>query len=211
MADRAIRIDYVNKSVTLNPFSAPTPTIPTNRTVSPEEKNWSPVYVDRGVILAPHAGQQEEGPFLFLLDPAEPTSVLTSKAGDGTVITLRTLDANIHGYSGAVVKAFAIHNGSDDDQALVTSPDGKYLKVTQPLKVPTFNFANTTYEDGDTVVFDLSAKSRDLGLDVLGLVGLSTLREYYINLDYRNGLVRLEYDPNHLYYNREINGNQRQD
>ncbi len=207
--DRTIRIDYVNKTVTLNPFSTPAPTVPTNRTVTAEEKNWTPVYLSHGVILAPTL-VNKKGPFLFMLDPAEPQSIITSKAGDGTIITLRTLDTNIHGYSGAIVKAFPTYNGSDDDHALVLAPDGKYLKVTQPLKVPTFNFANTTYLDGDTIVFDLSPKSRDLGEDIYGLIGLSTLREYFINLDYRNGLVRLEYDPDHRYYNREINGNQRQ-
>ena len=208
-ADRVIRIDYVQKTVTLTPFPTPAPTVPTNRTIAADEKNWSPVYVDRGVILAPTL-INKKGPFLFLLDPAEPQSIIASKAGDGTIITLRGLDINIHGYSGAIVKAFPVHNSADDDHALVAGPDGKYLKVSQPLKIPTLNFVNTTYEDGETLVFDLSAKGHDLGVDIFGLVGLSTLREFYINLDYRNGLAKLDYDPNHLYYNREINGNQRQ-
>jgi Aspartyl protease len=44
----------------------------------------------------------------------------------------------------------------------------------------------------DVLALDLSNLSRHYGLDVIGVLGVSALRQYVLTVDYRNGLVRIE-------------------
>jgi hypothetical protein len=47
----------------------------------------------------------------------------------------------------------------------------------------------------DTVTFDLSKVSRQTGTELSGFLGFAMLRLLEIKLDYRDGLVGLDYDP----------------
>ena len=43
-----------------------------------------------------------------------------------------------------------------------------------------------------------------MGVKIGGLLGFSILREYSIDIDYRNGLIVLRYDTQHRYTTREF-------
>ena len=47
----------------------------------------------------------------------------------------------------------------------------------------------------DIVTFDLSTLSRHTGTELSGFLGFAMLRQLELKLDYRDGLVDLEYDP----------------
>ena len=47
----------------------------------------------------------------------------------------------------------------------------------------------------DIVTFDLSTLSRHPGTELSGFLGFAMLRQLELKLEYRDGLVDLEYDP----------------
>ena len=65
----------------------------------------------------------------------------------------------------------------------------------------TFNFAHLSQKAYEVYSFDTSNISRDTGLEISGLIGASTLKFLKIHIDYRDGLVKFEYDPNRGFRN----------
>jgi hypothetical protein len=51
----------------------------------------------------------------------------------------------------------------------------------------------------NVTTFDMSGISRGVGMDVSGFLGASTLNVLTIFIDYRDGLMKFEYDPNRGY------------
>jgi hypothetical protein len=49
------------------------------------------------------------------------------------------------------------------------------------------------------VAFDTSRLSKDLGLDVSGLIGITALGQTTMSIDYRDGLVKFAYDAHRGY------------
>jgi hypothetical protein len=209
--DRLIRIDYVQRQVALTPYPEP-PTGLSDRAVAPNQKDWSPVYMAGSNILLPTL-VNKKGPAMFLLDTGAFVSILSPTLNSQVLLSMHDKDSNIHGSSGVIVKTIPKYGGSEMEvnNPEVLGPNGKFLHVSAPIKIPTLRFANTEFNDDEALSFDITPKSHDTGVEIGGLLGFSTLREFYIDLDYRNGLVRLTYDPKHLYITREYDRTKRPD
>jgi hypothetical protein len=57
------------------------------------------------------------------------------------------------------------------------------------------SFAGVTLKESPIVPFNTAAFTDDSGMEIFGLVGLKTLSRTTIHLDYRDGLVKFDFDP----------------
>ena len=206
--DHLIHIDYVAKLLALSSLPAPAglaqplSTAPTDPYISPEQKNLvsglcrrrKPRHADNDqqarTIFLPHRHRRATR---TILAPAVESSVL----GSGQDLTL-----NLIGTSGPFVKVMPREGGADVQLTSVRSPDGTLLKVTNPAKMPMYRFTRNEFTDDSAVSFDLSPKSHDLGYEVSGLFGFYILRNYFLDINYRDGLVQILYDQNQRYLTR---------
>jgi len=51
------------------------------------------------------------------------------------------------------------------------------------------------------ISFDTSGLSKAAGIEISGFLGNTVLRELSISIDYRDGLIKFAYDPNHGNHN----------
>lgn len=206
--DHLIHIDYVAKLLALDPFPArpdSTPggvSAPTDPYVAPEEKDWSPVYVAGSNILVPTM-INKKGPFSFLLDTGTNRTVLAPDVADRVVGSKRDLTLNLTGTSGAIVKVVPRDGGPETDRTNVRGADGTLIPVTTPAKVPMYRFTVNEFTDPAAISFDLSPKSSNTGVEVSGLLGFYVLKNYFLDINYRDGLVQIRYDQNQRYKARE--------
>jgi hypothetical protein len=63
----------------------------------------------------------------------------------------------------------------------------------------TFNFAHLSQKAHDVVAFDTSRISKNVGMEISGFLGATTLNLLAIHIDYRDGLVKFDYNPNRGY------------
>jgi tetratricopeptide (TPR) repeat protein len=59
----------------------------------------------------------------------------------------------------------------------------------------TFRFAQLSERDHHVYTFDTSNISREMGMEISGFLGSTTLELLTIHIDYRDGLVKFDYDP----------------
>jgi hypothetical protein len=76
---------------------------------------------------------------------------------------------------------------------------GDVKKVYSANKI-VFRFANLSQEVDDVLAFDTSKLSKDDGMEISGLLGATTLNLLTIHIDYRDGLVKFDYDPKRGYH-----------
>jgi hypothetical protein len=64
-----------------------------------------------------------------------------------------------------------------------------------------FQFGGIQQQNNDLFSFDTSGISRAAGMEVSGFLGSTVLRQLTISIDYRDGLIKFEYDPRHGNHN----------
>ncbi len=146
---------------------------PYDRYVAPEMQSYTPVY-RVGPWLIPPAALNGETQRLFILDTgAFATSISPQAARE--VTKLRT-DSHSHviGMSGNVKDVYSADN-------------------------ITFRFAQLSQKTSDVISFDTSRISRGAGMEISGFLGANTLFQLTTHIDYRDGLVKFDYDPKRLY------------
>lgn len=57
------------------------------------------------------------------------------------------------------------------------------------------NFAGVSLKESPIYPFDTAAFTDDSGMEIFGLIGLKTISRTTIHIDYRDGLVKFDYDP----------------
>jgi hypothetical protein len=57
------------------------------------------------------------------------------------------------------------------------------------------SFAGVTLKESPIYPFDTSAFTDDSGTEIFGLLGLKTLARMTIHIDYRDGLMKFDFDP----------------
>jgi hypothetical protein len=118
--------------------------------------------------------QSTNPPKLFILDTGSFSTTISPEAARG-VTKLRTDQwTTVRGISGKVEKVYSADN-------------------------VTFIFANLSQPGRDVVSFDISNISKDTGLEVSGFIGATTLGQLTMHIDYRDGLVKFDYDPKRPY------------
>ena len=65
----------------------------------------------------------------------------------------------------------------------------------------TFEFAGIQQQNNDLYTFDASNVSKSAGMEIAGFLGSTLLRQLTISIDYRDGLVKFDYDSRHGNHN----------
>jgi len=198
--DHVIHIDYVAMTLTLTPLPATGNADLTDQFISPEEKNWSPVYIADSHLLLPTL-INKKGPYLFALDTGSGYSILSPAVTARELAVSGDATLNLQGYAGTIVKVIPREGGAAGivDSTDVRSPSGKLLRVSRPVKLPVYRFTSNEIPDKHAVSFDLTPMSHNLGIEVSGLLGFEILSYFSIDLNYRDGLAQVLFDQNRRY------------
>jgi hypothetical protein len=153
--------------------SAPVAHGPYDRYVAPEMKDYTKVFrVGHNLILP--ASLNASKIKLFIMDTGAWTTVISPQAAREVT--------KVHGDSSIQVRGIA----------------GNVDKVYSADDI-TFRFANLEQKAEGVVAFDTSKISKDEGIEISGFLGATTLRQLTIHIDYRDGLVKFDYDPKRGY------------
>jgi predicted aspartyl protease len=147
---------------------------PFDRYIAPEMKDYTHVYrVGHDLILP--ASLNEKSIKLFIMDTgAWATTISPQAAREVTKVHTESSGMEVHGIGGKVEKLYSAD------------------KIT-------FHFANLSQETEGAIAFDTSKISKSVGLEISGFLGATTLRQLTIHIDYRDGLVKFDYDPKRGY------------
>ena len=111
---------------------------------------------------------------LFILDTGAFTTVISPQAAHEVAKINSEARLQVEGISGKVEKAYVA------DEV-------------------TFNFAHLSREAEGVVSIDTSRISKAVGMEITGFLGADTLYLLTIHIDYRDGLVKFDYDPKRGY------------
>jgi predicted aspartyl protease/tetratricopeptide (TPR) repeat protein len=151
----------------------PKPHGPYDRYVAPEMKDYTPVYRVGHQLLLP-ASVNGGPPRLFILDTGAFTTIVSPQTAAEAGKLHSDDRMRVHGISGEVNKVYSVDN-------------------------LTFSFAHFSQKAREVTSFDTSHTSKNVGIEVSGFLGATTLDLMTMHIDYRDGLVKFEYDPNRGY------------
>ncbi len=151
------------------------PAQPQDRYISPPMKDYSPFFRAGHDIIIP-TRLNGKAARLFLVDTGAFSSAISPEAAR------------------AVTK---IHGG---DPGSVRGLSGDVAKVSFSEAV-LFQFAGIQQQNNDLFSLDTSTMSRGAGLEISGFLGSTVLRQLTISIDYRDGLIKFDYDPRHGNHN----------
>ena len=146
---------------------------PFDRYIAPEMQNWTMIYRVGHDLIIP-ASLDKKVNKLFILDTGSFTTTVTPEA------------------------AREVTKLSSDDQLQVKGIQGTVKKVYRAERV-TFYFAGLAQPAIDVPAFDFPQVSRDVGMEISGFIGATTIGMTTLHIDYRDGLVKFDYDPNRGY------------
>jgi tetratricopeptide (TPR) repeat protein len=140
---------------------------PKDRYIAPEMASWSPTFrVGHELILPTTVNKKTTK--LFIIDTsAQFTGVSRDAASEVTHVRLR-------------------HSPFRLGRA------GRNIIYTDTI---TLQFAEKIQEMDDVTLLDLSKLSKDTGMEITGFIGSSALKFLTLHIDYRDGLVKVDFDP----------------
>ena len=136
-------------------------------------KDWTPVYRIGHNLLLP-ASLNDSRLKLFILDTGAFSTTITPAAAREVTKVHGNSDFEISGISGKVQKVYTADH-------------------------ITFKFAHVSQESSDVIAFDTPLLSKDLGTEVSGFIGITTLGQMTLKIDYRDGLINFQYDAKRGY------------
>jgi hypothetical protein len=145
---------------------------PQDRYVAPEMKTYSRIYRVGHQLLIPTSLNLNPNRKLFILDTGAWSTTISPEAAREFTKLHSDNDYTVRGISGKVQKVYTADNVN-------------------------FYFANIKQPAKEVVSFDTSNISKNTGLEVSGFIGAATLAQLTMHIDYRDGLVKFDYDPNH--------------
>ncbi len=157
------------------PASNTASTGPQDRYLSPTMKDYTPVFRSGHLLIIPTVlnGTTQR---LFMVDSGAFTSTISPEVA-------RTI-TKVHGGSPVGVQGIS----------------GEVKKVSTSDKI-ILTFAGIQQRNNDLISFDTSGLSRSAGVEVSGILGHTVLRELTVSIDYRDGLIKFDYDPHHGNHN----------
>jgi predicted aspartyl protease len=146
---------------------------PYDRYVAPEMKDYTPVYRVGHELILPAAinGNKLK---LFMLDTGAFATTISPQAAREVTKVRSDYFTKVKGLSGNVEKVYMA------DEV-------------------TFSFAHLSQKVNGVVSLDTSRISKDAGMEISGFFGASTLNLLTMHIDYRDGLVKFDYDPKRGY------------
>jgi tetratricopeptide (TPR) repeat protein len=142
-----------------------------DRYVAPDMNGWSP-FARFGHQILINAQLKDGKPRLFILDSGSNHSIL------------------------AVSAAKSVSKIHIDDHARVVGLNGKIKQIYTADHVDVV-FAGLRDPLHDVLVMDMDKLSKDDGTEVSGLIGMDTLIMLTVDIDYRDGLIHLTFNPRH--------------
>lgn len=141
---------------------------PYDRFIAPEMKNFSQVLRFGHALLIPTRVNDDKIAKFFLIDSGGFTTQLSLNAAKLVTKVHEDREMRVRGINGEVDKVYVA------DEA-------------------TLLFGNLRQPTQDVLVLNLKHLSDTMGFEVSGILGFTTLRFLNINIDYRDGLVSMEY------------------
>lgn len=146
---------------------------PYDRYIAPEMKDYTKVYrVGHHLILPASLNGKEIR--LFIMDTGAFTTLISPDAARDVT---------------------HVHNDSFDR---VKGISGE-VKNVYTADTVTFHFAHLAETANDVISIDTSRISKNVNMEISGFIGFNTLKMLTIHIDYRDGLVKFDYDPNRGY------------
>jgi tetratricopeptide (TPR) repeat protein len=140
-----------------------------DRYVDPEMQQWAP-FARVGHQIFINGELKDQKPRLFLLDSGSSASILSIPAAKSAGSVQSDTQHSLTGLSGRVANLYT-EGGVDLN----------FARLRAPLK--------------DVLVINMDSLSSQAGVEVSGIIGLQTLRYLTVDIDYRDGLIHVEYDP----------------
>jgi len=168
-----VTLDYPAQKLILDPLPVKPGNTPAggpeDRYLAPEMKDYMPIYRSGSDLMLPGSINGKRT-MLFVLDTAISDSVLSP------------------------IAAHEIDKGRRDSKYEMREGNGKVDTSFSPGNV-VLSFANFSRNIDRAHTFNTSMFSKDAGMDISGLIGNMTLQGLTMRIDYRDGLVKLIYDP----------------
>jgi hypothetical protein len=194
--DSLIHLDWNAKLLTLTPYPGPAvyaaEITPVDAATPAAEKDWSHAFIDRQRILVP-ALIDKKPVGIFMLDTSYLLNVMAPALAarfhpepDATLA--------IFGVSGDLVRTFQKDGGADLNRTELVDFKGDNLPVRLVSHNVSARFAGNAPPDFGLWSYDINPTSHAAGIEVSAIIGFRVLRQYYFDIDYRNGLVSLKYD-----------------
>lgn len=147
--------------------------LPHNRYIAPEMKDWELVYRVHHHLMMPTL-LNDKVTKLFILDTGAFSTTIQPDVAREVTKVHRNENLRVNGISGDVAK---VYTADDID----------------------FKLGHVEQKSRDVVAFEMPRISRNTGLEVAGLIGITTLGQMTVKIDYRDGLVKFDYDPKRGY------------
>lgn len=150
-----------------------------DRYIAPEMKDYTPVYRSGPYLMLPAnlnagaAGAAKTG--LFLIDTGSWSTAISTEAARQMTRARIDSSMSVEGMNGRVEKVYSVGD-------------------------ITFGFAQLRQKAPQVVAFDTSSISKNAGMEISGFLGASMLGQLTIHLDYRDGLVKFDYDAGRGYH-----------
>jgi hypothetical protein len=169
-----ITLDFPGKKLVLETLPArPQEMVATdglyNRYTAPTMKDYTSILVSGSDLILP-LSLNGKPPLLFLVDNGVGSSV--TSPGAGYELTTGHKDAKFE---------------TRDFKELMSS--------IYTIQDATLSFAGVSLKEAQIFPFDTSVFTDDAGMEISGLIGTKTLYRTTIHIDYRDGLIKFDYDP----------------
>jgi thioredoxin-like negative regulator of GroEL len=174
LSNYLITLDYPAKKLILETLPPrPTDTVGTNglynRYVAPTMKDYTPVLTSGSDLIVP-LSINGSPPMLWVLD----TAVGPSMVWPGAAYQLTT------GHKDPKFE----NRASKANWSVITLSGDNAL-----------SFAGVSLKETPIYPFDTSRFTDDTGMEISGMLGLKTMSRTTVHIDYRDGLVKFDYDP----------------
>jgi tetratricopeptide (TPR) repeat protein len=145
---------------------------PRDRYLSPDMKDYFMVYRDGHNLMIP-TKLNEQSPFLFIMDTGSESTVV-SVAAAKHIGKVSKSDTEFRGIAGKVKQSYQVSNVN-------------------------LQFANFRQRIDRLDALDYKNLSDSTGIEVSGFLGFAMLHMMDITIDYRDGLLKLKFDPKRFY------------
>lgn len=174
LSDFLVTIDYPSHKILLGPLPtlpapAATPGGRTDRYLAPEMKDYTTLYRPDGDLVLP-VSVNGKSPMLFLLDTSIFRTMLSPEAGHEIAEGHKSSKYEVRPGNGTVDYTFSAGE----------------VKLS---------LAHLTQSVARIGTFDTTRFTMDGGMAISGVIGDETLHGLTIHVDYRDGLIKMDFDP----------------
>jgi len=132
-------------------------------------KDYTPILATGSDLILP-LSLNGRPPMLFLVDTAVDYSAVSPAAGNELTTGHKDAKFETRDFKELMSSIYTIHDA-------------------------VLSFAGVGLKETTIIPFDTSRFTDDAGMEISGLIGMKTLGSMTIHIDYRDGLMKFDYDP----------------